>query len=79
LYKYKTLFSKSQPELIQKYGFPFESHEVVTKDSYILNVFRIPHGRNSLQGNKPPVLLAHGLLNSAGAWVLHEPDKALGI
>ncbi|XP_021951697.1 lipase member K isoform X2 [Folsomia candida] len=66
-------------ELIQKYGFPFESHEVVTKDKYILNLFRIPHGRQGphSRGDKPPVLLAHGLLNSAGAWVIHEPDKAL--
>jgi lysosomal acid lipase/cholesteryl ester hydrolase len=69
------------PELIQKYGYPFESHRVITKDKYILSLFRIPHGRNGkVEGDerpRPPVLLVHGLLNSAGAWIMHEPDKAL--
>lgn len=71
-----------QPELLQKYGYPVECHEVVTKDGYILKLHRIPHGRGengSHAERKPVVFLQHGLLCSSADWLMNTVDKALGI
>ena len=53
---------------------------MITKDGYILGVFRIPHGKNASQVGKPgrPVLLQHGLLDSAATWVVNFPEQSLG-
>ncbi len=53
-------------QIIQTKGYPCEEHKIITKDGYILGVFRIPYGRNSsssLRGR--PVLLQHELLDAA--------------
>ncbi|KAL3275597.1 hypothetical protein HHI36_020352 [Cryptolaemus montrouzieri] len=52
-------------ELIHKYGYPLESHEVTTEDGYLLNIFRIPHGKGGSGVNKKPVLMVHGLLGES--------------
>ncbi|XP_052747894.1 lipase 1-like [Galleria mellonella] len=57
-------------ELITKYGYPLEEHEVITADSYILRMFRIP-------GNGPVVLLMHGLFGSADDFVVAGPKNSL--
>jgi len=68
-----------QPELITKYGFPVELHDVTTEDGYILTLHRIPHGRNESKiGNKPVIFLQHGFLGSSADWILNTVDKALG-
>ncbi|XP_013172127.1 PREDICTED: lipase 3-like [Papilio xuthus] len=69
------------PDLIRKYGYPVESHNVRTSDGYILQMFRIPHGRdqNNVPGvKKPVVFLMHGLLASSADWVLMGPGSAFG-
>jgi len=64
-------------QMIRTKGYPCEEHKVITKDGYILGVFRIPHGRNSsIRGR--PVLLQHGLLDAAVTWVMNFPDQSLG-
>ncbi|XP_059055760.1 lipase 3-like, partial [Achroia grisella] len=45
-------------QLLQKYGYPVEQHEVQTSDGYLLTMFRIPN-------DGPPVLLMHGALSSS--------------
>ncbi|CAF4846560.1 unnamed protein product, partial [Rotaria sp. Silwood1] len=64
-------------QLIQSKGYPCEEHKVITKDGYILGVFRIPHGRKSSSPGRP-VLLQHGLIDSAATWVMNFPDQSLG-
>ncbi|XP_044735400.1 lipase 3-like [Chrysoperla carnea] len=75
------------PELITKYGYPVETHSVVTEDGYILGVHRIPNGKiennnytaekdNNI--NKPVVFLMIGLLCSSADWIIAGPGKALG-
>lgn len=56
-----------------------EAHEVVTKDGYILEMHRIPHGLTNLNPdpNRPVVLLMHGLLCSSADWVVTGTDKGL--
>ncbi|XP_014368912.2 lipase 1 [Papilio machaon] len=69
------------PELIIKYKYPLEVHEVTTPDGYILQMHRIPHGRdkNNVPGTKRPVVfLMHGLLCSSADWIISGPGSAFG-
>ena len=73
--KLKTLFGPAYPKacqasiffnIISKFGYPMSVHEVVTKDGYILQTFRIQsNSTNMMQTGKKPIYLQHGLLNSA--------------
>ncbi|KAF2887895.1 hypothetical protein ILUMI_18278, partial [Ignelater luminosus] len=67
-------------QLIQKYGYPFENHTVLTDDGYILEVHRIPYGRNiSIKdANRPPVLLFPALLCGSVEWVNMGTEKSFG-
>ena len=66
--------------MIRTKGYPCEEHKVITKDGYILGIFRISHGRNASSSSTPgrPVLLQHGLLDSSTTWVMNFPDQSLG-
>ncbi|CAK1556245.1 unnamed protein product [Leptosia nina] len=68
------------PELVRKYGYPLEKHNVITLDGYILELHRIPHGRfnNNQAGNKPVVFVMHGVVCSSADWVLTGPGVGLG-
>ncbi|KAF2885968.1 hypothetical protein ILUMI_20205 [Ignelater luminosus] len=50
-----------------------------TEDGYILEMHRIPHGRNS-RGNdtRPAVLVVPGVFCSSADWVNMGPEKSLG-
>jgi len=50
-------------------GYPYEEYSVTTDDGYILSLYRIP-GKNKNPG--PPVLLVHGLSNSAHCFILNQ-------
>lgn len=68
-----------QEELIQYYGYPVETHEVVTEDGYILTVHRIPHGlENAGDTNKPVALLMPGLLCSGAFYLVSGERASLG-
>lgn len=68
-----------KPALIQKYGYPAETHKVQTDDKYILTMHRVPYGRNcSAEESKGVVLLQHGILCSSADWVFTGPEKGLG-
>ena len=66
--------------MIQSKGYACEEHKVITSDGFILGLYRIPRGRNSPPTSTPgrPVLLQHGLLDSATTWVMNFPDQSLG-
>ncbi|KOB52045.1 Lipase, partial [Operophtera brumata] len=63
--------------LIKKYGYRCEIHRVYTEDRYILEMHRVPHGKNQTPGPRPVVFLQHGLLSSSAEWVLMTPGKGL--
>uniref|UniRef100_A0A8D2PF99 AB hydrolase-1 domain-containing protein n=1 Tax=Zosterops lateralis melanops TaxID=1220523 RepID=A0A8D2PF99_ZOSLA len=68
-----------QSEIIRYHGFPSEEYEITTEDGYILDVFRIPAGRNSQNtGKKPAVLLHHGILGDCTHWIFNLPNNSLG-
>ncbi|KAJ9580151.1 hypothetical protein L9F63_004168, partial [Diploptera punctata] len=62
------------PDLIKKYGYPVEKHEVETQDGYLLTLHRIP----PLDYVKPPVLLLHGLMSDSADFIIIGPRNAIG-
>ena len=69
-----------QSQIIKDRGYPVEEHFVTTKDGFILNIQRIPQGRQreTSAGSKPVVFLQHGLLMDSTNWVLNSPSNSLG-
>ncbi|XP_053675174.1 uncharacterized protein LOC128725421 [Anopheles nili] len=71
------------PQLVWKYGYEIEMHEVQTEDGYLLDLYRIPGRRATSDhpGQRPyraaPVFLMHSLLSSCADWVLMGPGRAL--
>ena len=63
-------------QLCEKYGYPFETHNVTTDDGYILTLFRIKHGKEAKKADKV-VFLQHCLLCSAHGFLAAGPEKAL--
>ncbi|XP_021951739.1 lipase 3 [Folsomia candida] len=66
------------PEIIAKYGYPIETHSVFTEDGYILQLHRIPYGRNCGPApGKKPVFVQHGLLCDSSNFVITGVNKGL--
>ncbi|KAH7730832.1 Protein LIPL-6 [Aphelenchoides avenae] len=69
------------PEIIRYWGYPIEVHHVVTRDGYVLELHRIPRGRNDAidrRDRKPVVFLQHGLLCTSSVWVMNLPHQSPG-
>ncbi|KAJ9595062.1 hypothetical protein L9F63_013627, partial [Diploptera punctata] len=66
------------PEVIKKYGYPMEEHDVKTKDGYLLRLHRIPgdNNRSSIHTTFP-VLVMHGLHLSSADFIILGPGKSL--
>lgn len=66
-------------QIISKYNYKSEDHTVYTEDGYILKIFRLIQAANctgKIKGR--PVILMHGYLISADAWVVSGPKAGLG-
>ncbi|XP_060531809.1 lipase 3-like [Cylas formicarius] len=63
--------------LIVKYGYAVEIHNVITRDGFTLILHRIPGGRKKspTKNKKNPVLLMHGFYGSSMNWVVKGPEK----
>ncbi|XP_017059289.1 lipase 1-like [Drosophila ficusphila] len=59
------------PGLIEKYGYPAETHYAFTEDGYRLCIHRIP------RPGATAVLLVHGLMCSSASWVQFGPSSGL--
>ncbi|KAJ8929435.1 hypothetical protein NQ314_017884 [Rhamnusium bicolor] len=68
-------------DFVSSYGYPIELHaNIPTEDGYLLDMFRIPHGKlndDVLERPRPVIFLMHGLLGSAENWVISGPEKGL--
>ncbi|XP_028156314.1 lipase 3-like [Ostrinia furnacalis] len=66
------------PEEIIANGYPAERHHVVTEDGYILEMHRIPKGKDdSSTSTRPVVFLMHGLLSSSQAFIAIGPKSGV--
>ncbi|XP_032577851.1 lipase 3 [Drosophila sechellia] len=64
--------------IIDKHGYPVETHTVRTGDGYILDMFRIPSSPKCKEdGFKPSVLLQHGLISLADSFLMMGPRNGL--
>lgn len=72
--------SASAVEIIKRWGYPVEQHDVITDDGYILLLLRIPHGRDQnhtkVAENRPVVFLQHGLEGSCVDWIANLPHQS---
>lgn len=67
------------PQLITKYGYTAETHEILTEDGYLLSIHRISGSKKyPTKHGKPVVFLQHGILSSSAVWILNGPSKGLG-
>ncbi|CAB3240224.1 unnamed protein product [Arctia plantaginis] len=59
-------------EKIRADGFPAETHSVTTSDGYILEMHRIPHGREAVDSDvkRPVVFLMHGLMGASNQYIM---------
>lgn len=73
-------FVNFQVELITGRGYPVEIHYVTSSDGYILELHRIPHGKDQKMASnvsRRPVFLQHGLFSTDNVWLILP--NALGI
>lgn len=64
---------------MEKHGYPFESHRVLTGDGYLVTLHRIPAiGGNAIRTN-PAVLFVPPMLCSSIDWVSRGPNESLGL
>ncbi|CAN7940269.1 unnamed protein product, partial [Ixodes hexagonus] len=70
----------AQEYLIRGQGYPFERHEAVTEDGYIIEMHRIPRGRRPCPEpcRRDPVFLMTGLLADSASYVMDSPSQSLG-
>ncbi|XP_042149604.1 lysosomal acid lipase/cholesteryl ester hydrolase [Ixodes scapularis] len=66
--------------LIKGEGYPFERHDVVTRDGYIIEMHRIPRGRAPCPEpcKREPIFVMTGLLADSASFVLDFPKQSLG-
>ncbi|XP_049287541.1 lipase 1-like [Anopheles funestus] len=71
-----TITISLQSELIHKYGYPTERHEVITDDGYVLALTRIPP-QDKPSNLSLPKLLVHGLFASSADFLIIGPNNSL--
>jgi hypothetical protein len=66
------LATAAAAEMVVGTGYPLEEHKVITPDGWVLNLYRIPHGknRNTQRGRKPVAYVHHGITLSSACFTL---------
>lgn len=68
--------SRSLRDIVLARRLAFEEHTVVTADGYILTLFRVPGKLGDLKTKPgPPVLLQHGIIDSADSWMINDQSS----
>lgn len=66
--------------MIRFWGYPAEVVNVTTADGYILQMHRIPYGKNNSRttGKRPVIFMQHGLECASDNWVSNLPEQSAG-
>lgn len=64
------------PEMIRYRGFKAETHQVITKDCYILQLHRIINPK-LINVHKKPILLQHGLMGTSADFLMNSIGGSL--
>lgn len=65
-------------KLITKRGYPVEVHsDIVTEDGYLLDMQRVPYGKERTVEKKGPIIFIHQLFGSADVFFLTNDNLAL--
>lgn len=69
-----------QETLAETAGYYLESYQTTTVDGYQLVIHRLlKKGSNRKNnGNKPVVLLQHGIAQSSADWLINDSGKSMG-
>ncbi|XP_074036601.1 lipase member J-like [Leptinotarsa decemlineata] len=59
-------------EIARRNGYHLEEHTIITKDEYILTLYRISPDHIQLRSRREPVLLQHGIGGTAVIWLLQS-------
>ena len=65
-------------QLIRRHGYDVEQHFAETKDGYVLGLYRILPNKPA-ETSAYPVVLQHGLLDTAATWVVNDARQSLGL
>jgi hypothetical protein len=73
-------FWRSLEEMVKNEGMNLESHEVITEDGYINQVYRINNFKDlsDTKKKRPAVLLVHGMIDSSDAWIVNGRNNSIG-
>ncbi|CAG9762366.1 unnamed protein product [Ceutorhynchus assimilis] len=64
------------PEIIHHLGYPVQTYRIVTRDGYILTLFRIPNdSQRNPHAKKHPVYLQHGLVATCNNFLALQKDS----
>lgn len=66
-------------QIILYHGYPVQVFHAYTSDGYILDLHRIPFGKNGYSISRkyrPAIFLQHGLLGSSADWVENYPNES---
>jgi lysosomal acid lipase/cholesteryl ester hydrolase len=77
----KDMYQFEFRDIVKTKGYPFEEHEVTTKDGYIITIHRIPgpKGNTVEQAKKnlgKPILFGHGCGHSSHSWIMNSEKLA---
>jgi len=64
---------------VSKGGYPMESYKVYTEDGYILRIFRIQARGSKITNGKKPLMLQHGIFDSADNFVINGDSNSLAL
>ena len=65
-------FRQNISEIVIHNDYKFEEYYAITKDGYILTVFRVNHRKT--KSGAPVVFMQHGVVDSADAWLVHTEE-----
>lgn len=58
-------------DIVEGMGYPYEAHTTQTEDGYVLKLFRLQGKGSKIVAGKTPVILQHGIIDSADDWVVN--------